>query len=474
MAMIPRTEYNNLRSEVRALQQQQKVISTVLNQIRRQNDQLYQQATAFQTLHDRHENSINAILTFLATFYNRSLETNQGMGSFAEMFAPQMPQQQPHGSVVDVGDFPEKVFQQSPQPNRQPRRPLALLPAPVAKADATLSPSDRAATLSPSVRSAVGSPVTKPAPRPTGLRSSAAPPTTASQTPTAFRNRPVRDEAFTAPPKVDVTSPPQPFNALPQDDIMSVIQNANANQPTRQSPQDFSAALSNYETQGGNVPLTQQQRNDVLSLMANNTSAAAPNSTIAHNTNNALINPQPPTMPSLDQFTATQAQLDLLQKMSEEQNSRVQTLQSRLQPLSPSGSIPGLDTSYFGNAHLGEPGAYDLDLDSFVQGDDYFPHTAPNGPSEATPGDFKLPDLNYELPDAPDLNGAGFFEGTGAGGFDGTHDGGLGAEANGDGEGGRVESVSASSTGTSPSVATVEDVEEEGEGRRTSKRTKRK
>jgi heat shock transcription factor len=68
IAMIPRAEYNSLRAEVRTLQQQQKVISNVLGQIRRQNDQLYQQATAFQTLHDRHENSINAILTFLATF----------------------------------------------------------------------------------------------------------------------------------------------------------------------------------------------------------------------------------------------------------------------------------------------------------------------------------------------------------------------------------------------------------------------
>ena len=50
MAMIPRAEYNSLRTEVRTLQQQQKVISNVLAQIRRQNDQLYQPALKISKL----------------------------------------------------------------------------------------------------------------------------------------------------------------------------------------------------------------------------------------------------------------------------------------------------------------------------------------------------------------------------------------------------------------------------------------
>ncbi|KAF2263935.1 hypothetical protein CC78DRAFT_544633 [Lojkania enalia] len=460
MAMIPRAEYNSLRNEVRALQQQQKVISNVLNQIRRQNDQLYQQATAFQTLHDRHENSINAILTFLATFYNRSLEGNNS-ANIADMFGPANAQQQPHGSVVDVGDFPEKAFNKSPQFNRTNKRPLALLPAPVHKD--VLSPTvDRAATVTPSVRSVATSPVPKTNQQPIFKPATAAARNT-SQASAPLGKQGLEDRASSVPVKVES---PGNIGPLPEnEEIMSAIHNANAkaNRPSSQNPQfDFPAALSNYQTQGGNVPLTQEQRNDVLSLMANNTSAASPNSTLAQNTNNALISPHPPAVPSLDQFRATQAQLDMLQKMSEEQNSRVQNLQERLQPLSPSGIIPGLtDSSYFGNAPLGEPGTYDLDLDSFVQDHDFFPNN--NGGEAPTSvnhneNDITLPDLNYELPDTSDtLNGA-FGGGTGdAFGLDGTNDQ----------DQGRVESVS--SGGRSP--VTIED-EDEGEKKRSPKRRK--
>ena len=42
-------------------------------------DQLYEQEIAFQTLHDRHESSISAILTFLATIYDESIAGRQLM-----------------------------------------------------------------------------------------------------------------------------------------------------------------------------------------------------------------------------------------------------------------------------------------------------------------------------------------------------------------------------------------------------------
>lgn len=209
MAMIPRTEYNSLRSEVRALQQQQKVISNVLSQIRRQNDQLYQQATAFQTLHDRHENSINAILTFLATFYNRSLEGQSGVANFADMFAPSLQQQQSHGNVVDVDEFPDKNFgvSKSPQMQRPGRRPLALLPAPAAK-DGSLGP-DRAATISPSVRS-TASPMPRAGSRPTVFsRSPAAP----NRSVSADMSNP---GGSNVQPKAESPSTPQTLHTLPE------------------------------------------------------------------------------------------------------------------------------------------------------------------------------------------------------------------------------------------------------------------
>ncbi|TKA32961.1 hypothetical protein B0A49_13945, partial [Cryomyces minteri] len=102
LTTIPKSELASLHQEMQALQRQQKTIHKIITQMREQNNQLYQQATAFQTLHDRHENSINAILTFLATFYNRSLDGRHGQ-NLANMFGGAMPPTNlQQGSVVDV------------------------------------------------------------------------------------------------------------------------------------------------------------------------------------------------------------------------------------------------------------------------------------------------------------------------------------------------------------------------------------
>ncbi|KAK7190073.1 hypothetical protein DPSP01_006368 [Paraphaeosphaeria sporulosa] len=467
MAMIPRAEYNSLRAEVRTLQQQQKVISNVLGQIRRQNDQLYQQATAFQTLHDRHENSINAILTFLATFYNRSLEGNTNNINIADMFGSAMGNQQPQGSVVDMENYPEVPIAKSPQ--LQKRTPMKLLPAPPARNVESLSP--RAKTVSPTVRTASNTPIAIPDERSTHFQPNL------PQSRTARPSNP--RTPFGGPMKVESASPSQEPMPLPENhEIMSAIQNANANATAggfSHAPQiDLPAALNSYQHQDGHTPLTTQQRNDVLSLMAQNTSAASPNSAFAANTNNALNNPQPPPMPNLDQMQETEAQLAYLQRVSEEQNSRVQSLQERLQPLSPSGQIPGLDSGngYFGGAGLGEPGAYDLDLDSFVQDNDYFPGTTQDG--SASMQDPTLPDLNYQL--TGDNSGFGVDDDVGEGFNFGDGDAGVvdGVEGNGHlgvkDAGGTVESVSSSAT--SPASATVEEVEDESRRRSPKRRRK--
>jgi heat shock transcription factor len=461
MAMIPRSEYNSLRVEVRELQQQQKLISNVLGQIKRQNDELYSRATSFQALHDRHENSINAILTFLATFYNRSLEGNAGGLNLADMFPAA--RQQSHGNVVDVDDYPREMNKASPFQRK--KQPLALLPAPIPQPDLLAPGGGRASTLSPTIKSSA-SPVNKPANRPQPVFRSPAP----NPRPQSTFSTPHDREASSSAPPLKSESPS--MTPLPEtDEIMSAIQNANANagQSGNQAPQfDFPAALSNYQTAGGNVPLTTQQRNDVLSLMANNASA--------QNTNNALTNPHPPEvnrlLDDLNQYRETQQQLELLQKMSEQQNSRVQSLQERLQPLSPSGQIPGMnENSYFGTAALGDPGQYDLDLDSFVQDQDYFPNdTTLPASTEANDPNTVLPDFSYDLPDADGLAGE-TFDRSGQG-FDGTsidpfnfneNDGTLHVNDNGE----RIESVS--SNATSP-AATVEEVEDETRRQRSPKR----
>lgn len=461
MAMIPRSEYNSLRVEVRQLQEQQKMISTVLGQIKRQNEELYSRATSFQALHDRHENSINAILTFLATFYNRSLEGNANGMNLADMFPAA--RQQPHGNVVDVDDLQthEMSMSKSPQMQRT-KRPLALLPAPpTGQPDLLAATGGRATTMSPTARP-TPSPITRPGSRQQSVFKPSIPQNRQQPNVNTTLDR---NNSFSVPLKVES---PSGLTPLPENDaIMSAIQNANATAgATSQAPQfDFPAALSDYQNQNGNKPLTPQERNNVLSMMAGNSAAST--------TNNALTNPNPPEMErlmnDLSQYQATQKQLEILQQMSDEQNSRVQSLQERLQPLSPSGQIPGLpENEYFGNTGgLGDPGQYDLDLDSFVQDQDFFPNNT-NANMNGMTDTSGIPGFNFDNA-TPDLNGASAFDGTSADAFNfspGNHlnvDGDTGFSDN------RIESVS--SNATSP-AATVEEVEDETR-RRSPKRRKK-
>ncbi|KAF1947139.1 hypothetical protein EJ02DRAFT_175222 [Clathrospora elynae] len=477
MAMIPRSEYNSLRVEVRELQQQQKLISNVLTQIKRQNEELYSRATSFQALHDRHENSINAILTFLATFYNRSLEGNANGMNLADMFPPA--RQQPHGNVVDVDDYPMQDAHASPQLQRN-KRPLAILPAPAAKQQDLLSPmtTGRATTMSPTIRP-IASPITRPGSRQPVFRPSTSNNRQNSQS--AFSAAQGRDSLSAAPVKSESASNLTP---LPETDaILSAIQNANASagQFSNQVPAfDYAAALSNYQTQDGNVPLTTQQRNDVLSQIANTTAA--------QNTNNALTNPNPPEMDGLiteAQYQATRQQLEMLQKLSDKQNSRIQQVQERVIPLSPTGQIAGINTdqsSYFGDTGLGDPGQYDLndlnnlnDLNDLIHDEDFYTNNDGGGQGDLNGSNSVLPDFNFDASTPFDGTGRDAFDfdaGTdGDGNANGADDGHLLNVVGDDGlTENRIESVG-SSNATSP-TATVEEVEDETRKRSPKRRKK--
>lgn len=97
------------RPDIQALIQQldsvknhQAMISAAINRLRKDHNQLYEQSIAFQTLHDRHEHSISAILTFLATVYDKSLGGHI-TGAFNNLFTQNQVEhgiQQGVGSVV--------------------------------------------------------------------------------------------------------------------------------------------------------------------------------------------------------------------------------------------------------------------------------------------------------------------------------------------------------------------------------------
>ncbi|KAF2157931.1 hypothetical protein K461DRAFT_220538 [Myriangium duriaei CBS 260.36] len=381
LVVMPRTEVDALRTEVVKLQRQQSVISKMIGQLKDQNEQFYRQASEFQSLHDRHENSINAILTFLATFYNRSLSAGVDLSN---MFGQQnTAQQQQHGSVVDVGDndFQTNDLSQQLQKYRKPQLLLTSSPA-------------RPSSLQPP----------KVSTQPNSNRSSVSPPTTGG-------NRRSTTSATPGPSTSNASSPamrdnadaPQSTNAAypASEDMMSLINAANANTPSGSSPQfDFSNALNHAQNANGQNPLTPQQRTNMLNLIANQQAAAS-----QPGANNALISPHPPPMPDLNQYARNQEQLEMLTRLQKEQDSKVQHLAGKLQPLSPSGTIPGLPDSY---SQLGDA---DFDFDTFLQNpfdgaaEDGADHSLVSGTGDDDPTglnfDFNAPDL----PDEDELFG---------------------------------------------------------------------
>jgi heat shock transcription factor len=413
VTVLPRTELNNLRQELSNLQKQQKMITQVIQQMKQQNDQFYRQATAFQEMHQRHENSINAILTFLATFYNRSLE---GQNNMNEMFSPSLPQGsvQP-GNIVDIGDVPEELH----MPTRRQKQQL-LLPAPETKSRVSTPTSPATvhthSTVSPKSRNA------------SIYRNS----TSTTTTPTPIGNAP-----SPSPVKHEVESPNM---VTDNQGMMSVINAANSASPKTAPGLDFDSALHHFQNADGNTPLTQQQRNDMLSLMQ--ATMGSPGG--ERNTNSALTNPQIPPIPSLDQISAQNDQLDYLQRLTQQQGENVEHLRERIHSLSPSGYFPALDNS--------------------------------NNP----PPDFNLDDWMLPPPETGDFGGINFDDlndGTGDFGtqnlnnddaqFDGHH-GFLSPEQGENYQGGKVESLSSRASTASPREAS------NGENEVNSPRKKRK
>jgi hypothetical protein len=70
-AESPMIDCADVRIDLRVLREQSKLIASVLSTLKNQNEELYRRNQKDQKLHDRHDSAVNAILTFLATFYDR-------------------------------------------------------------------------------------------------------------------------------------------------------------------------------------------------------------------------------------------------------------------------------------------------------------------------------------------------------------------------------------------------------------------
>lgn len=403
-AGLPQQDLASVHQELQAVRQNQERITTMLNAVRRDHEHLYGQAAVFQSLHDRHESSINAILTFLATVYNRSLE-GQGGQNFANMFAGTIPQDpQGQGNVVDVGEYGDQKMDMS---NSQPQRPFRRQPLLLKGPPSIVSngPIGRASTASPSTTS--GTPVQRPQTR---LSS-----TQAHRQPYAMEqsatNSVGRDHFVTTPSDHSAQSPQFKLDdtidgQIPEADIMSMINSTNASITDFPGAQmDFPQALSHLQNADGKTPLTPNQRNDVLQLMANGSA-----NTTQNGNNNALTSPDPPTMPDMANYNMTKEQIERLGHSIQDQGHTVNRLSTILAPLSPSGSIPGLTDA---QGYNGPGGSDMLDLDQYFNSGDYFDDGGIAGDVNLG-ASADIPDFNFDTSPAdedgtsngfPDVNG---------------------------------------------------------------------
>ena len=416
VAQLPRNELAQVRQELQKLQNTQRFISQMISQLKEQNDQFYRQATAFQALHDRHENSINAILTFLATFYNRSLE-GHGAQNLVNMFTNvQNQQHQQQGSVVE--EYNDGTPTPSTQLQRFVKRPPLLLPGPTSTSP-NLQPGN--ATTQPNSARQSASP-----PNDSSTRGSisSAPPESANP-----------KSASVASPAAK-TEPPTPQMPENNDEIMNLINSVNAttqaSTPNAATPTlDFNSIVDQYQNLNGNNPLTPQQRDNTLANIMRQTG----------NASNAVTTPAG-ALPNFDmnQLKNSRETMEALQNMQKQTADQIQNLSERLVPLSPSGSIPGLhDVTTDPFDSLGAPGEYDPS--AFIDFD-------------GTGWDGAVGDEDFDF--GFDTSGTAGFEAGGGDGGDmfntGVVDDGTLAPDRGDGVGGRVESLSSEATSPAPTV----------------------
>ncbi|KAI0402372.1 hypothetical protein F4802DRAFT_373670 [Xylaria palmicola] len=360
---LQKKELALVRDQMTALQQRQKQISDAITRLRQEHHQLFQQAMMFQNMHNRHENSINAILNFLANVFRKSLEEQGGTQNVNDLLASIIPNvQMPptgQGSVVDLGDWVQQQMPSNPTKVGTPKRAQRLLP-PIP----SNQPHSHSTTPQPPPYPSFGNAESK-----TGHV-------------TELYDTPV--ESATTPSYLQ-----QELESNPQEGMLKLIRDANSNAgKTGTSPIDLSNVAANTAAN-----MTNDQRNRMLSIMSGGqSSATVPTPTpsasppietpprasnpatygipaAGNQPNSNTSAPLSPTIPlgvpaSIQRMSQTEEEIEQLQRLQQEQSQKLEDLSSLLGPLSPSGRIPGLEESpdYFGE---------DLDISQYLDPNAY-------------------------------------------------------------------------------------------------------
>ncbi|KAI5285750.1 stress-responsive transcription factor hsf1 [Ascosphaera aggregata] len=362
----------NVYSELQTIRQQQQIISSTINKIRREHDQLYNQAATFQEQHTRHENSINAILTFLATVYNRSLQGGaEGVQSLMNSFQNAVPQEHLQGpsNVLDMNMFNLTDVGSATPGQRNKKVPLLLKAAP-----------DRIST---------------------ALRqgTTASPPPSATNRPLSQRHpsvgsydntRNIEELVDTASPSsrgfdpqrstsAPLATPLATQSSAPQRDIMSAMRKTNTHDTSADhevSPAEFSDMIAplkgnNAASVVNDQSTTTTQPGEMLRMIADQASSNASQIDSLTTTNMGVGYPGTSTSIPNSTYTnglaSSRADIEKLIKMQAEQDRNVQNLTNLLQPLSPTGAIPGLNDAFHATQGTQPP----FDLENIFSGD-YF------------------------------------------------------------------------------------------------------
>ena len=354
---MSRTELEKMRQEIVGLKKQNQLIMSYIGTMKKRTQDSEEQLQQMR----RHESSINAIMTFLATFYSRSVDGQTG-ANLANMFPGSLSGGNQTANVINMTDMADMADNLNMNlgantPFTRARRRL-LLPAPDTETQGY-------------ARRVVEQPASRP--------------------PTY---QPAQVVNIDSPsPRVDVETPKSVST-----DFLSLLTAANTPSPgtTAGSNFDFNSALQHIQTADGNTPLTDQQKNDMIQRMSQEvystaaTSASPIASTsgpvastsgpvastsgpVASTSNPSPLNPTAQfSLEGLPQLFPDSA--DYLQKLQEEHNKEVQRMADKLSPLSPNGLVPGLYDS-----NVPAPADFDLDLHDWLTDplpDSYFPPNA--------------------------------------------------------------------------------------------------
>lgn len=429
---LAKTEMSKFREQLAEIQTKQQQTLAMIQSLRAGQEQIMQKAHRVEVQHQRHENSITAILNFLANVFRKSLEGKSGAENLTEMLASILPMAgqgagMPTGSVHDLGDMSGlSDFGQQQNVNERtslspvPRHRQHLLPGIPANGTDTGTPVNNTHMKSSQPRT--GTPV-----RPSGYQAP-------SVTQVPQQTGRVTEVYDTSPE--DTTSPNEYYrNELesnPQEAIMRLMgatnarmnsgvdlpeaaANTSASMPIdqrRRMLHSMSQRASSQNDSGTNTPQPQVNTQHLKIPSPNQAAleqtptpqAPSYNNAVAPLHNTLFEQPAPPTDTSLlVDASQAQHQFEQIEEQQHDVEEGISDLARFAAQLSPNGHIPGfdgpVDDDYFGNS-LGDTNnfASNYNPDDWLNADPDF--------GAADPANF-----DFSVGDAQQFNGE--FQGQG-------------------------------------------------------------